>query len=548
MKQFILLLLIISNTFITAQKKPNILWVVCEDISPTLSMYGDHTAKTPHLDQLAKEGMVYTNAYATVGVCAPSRSAIITGMYPTSIGTMHMRVGKDIFAWGKRVYKTNIGIDDIKGKSIREYATVIPDEVKCFPEYLRMEGYYCTNNAKTDYQFAAPITAWDENGDKAHWRNRPDEKTPFFAVFNFGSTHESRIWKNADKPQTVDPENVPVKPYFQNTEISKTDIARHYSNIEIMDKEIGDIITQLKEDGLYDNTIIFFYSDHGGPLPRQKRAIYDSGLHVPFIIKDIHSQTKGKTDRMVSFVDLAPTILSLVDIKPPSYIQGKAFLGEYAEKPRKVIYGSSDRFDEVTDRLRAVRNKQFLYIWNFYPDKSKYKDIAYRKNIPMMVEMLQLRDQNKLNEIQMQWFGNKTNEELYDCKNDPDNLVNLIDDPKYKNELRKLRNTFLKHQQEYVDLGMLPEAKLINMMWPDFKQPRTTTPFTTQKGNKITLNCDTKGASIAYKISDKPNEKFQYNNHWKLYTEPLIFISGKYYYVIAERIGFKESETLILKM
>ncbi len=547
MKRFINLLFIIFSISLLAQKKPNIVWVVCEDISPTLSMYGDNTAKTPVLDQLAKEGMVYTNAYATVGVCAPSRSAIITGMYPTSIGTMHMRTGKDIFSWGKRDYEIDIDINDVSGKPIRQYSTVIPEEVKCFPEYLRANGYYCTNNAKTDYQFAAPITAWDENDEKAHWRNRP-KNTPFFSVFNFGTTHESRLWKNADKPQTVDPENVKVAPYFQDTEISRTDIARHYSNIELMDKEVGNIIAQLKEDGLYDNTIIFFYSDHGGPLPRQKRAIYDSGLKVPFIVKDVDSRNKGRTDRMISFVDLAPTLLSLVNIKPPAYMQGKAFLGNYAEKPRDFIYGSSDRFDEVTDRLRAVRDKQFLYVWNYYPEKIKYKDIKYRKQIPMMMEMLTLRDQKKLNEIQMQWFETKTSEELYDCKNDPDNIKNLIDDPKYKEELNKLRKAFLMHQQEFVDLGLIPESQLINMMWPDFKQPRTATPDMTQKGNKIILHCATPGASIAYKISDKPNEKFKYTDKWKLCSGPLPLVAGKYYYVIAERIGFKQSETVILKM
>ncbi|RLD74048.1 MAG: sulfatase, partial [Bacteroidetes bacterium] len=507
------------------------------------------TAKTPTLDKLAKESMVYTNAYATVGVCAPTRSAIITGMYPTSIGTMHMRTGNDVMSWGKRVYKNDIEVNrnDLEGNPIRQYAAVIPDDVKCFPEYLRANGYYCTNNQKTDYQFAAPITAWDENNNKAHWRNRP-KNSPFFSVFNIGLTHESRIWKHAEKPLTVDPETVKVAPYYQDTEISRTDIARHYSNIELMDKEVAKIIAQLKEDGLYDNTIIFFYSDHGGPLPRQKRAIYDSGLHVPFFVKAVNSKTKGKTDRMISFVDLAPTILSLANIKPISYMQGKAFLGAYNEKPREFIYGSSDRFDGVTDRLRAVRDQRFLYVWNYYPDKLKYKDIGYRKQVPMMIEMLSLKDQNKLNKIQMQWFKTKTKEELYDSENDPDNIVNIIDDPKYNDELNKLRNAFFKHQQQYVDLGMLPEEKLINMMWPDFKQPQTSVPKMKQKGSIITLSCDTKGASIAYKISDKPNEKFDYNDHWKLYTKPLTFQSGKYYYVIAERIGYKESETVILKM
>ncbi len=546
MKQLFIFVIFIQFLSAYSQKqKPNILWIVCEDISPTLSMYGDHTAKTPTLDKLAKESMVYTNAYATVGVCAPSRSAIITGMYPTSLGTIHMRTGKDVFSWGKRIYKTNIGMDDIEGKPIRQYATVIPDFVKCFPEYLRTEGYFCTNNAKTDYQFAAPITAWDENNEEAHWRNRPKD-APFFSVFNFGTTHESRLWKNKDKPLTVSPKDVKVPPYLPDNEISRKDIARHYSNVELLDKEVEKIISQLKEDGLYDNTIIFFYSDHGGPLPREKRAILDSGLKVPFFIKGIGKT--GKTDRLISFVDLAPTILSLANIKPPNYMQGKAFLGTYSNQARDYVYGSSDRFDESTDRIRSVRDKQYLYLRNYYPEKTRYKDIKYRKSIPMMNDMISLKNKNQLNDTQMIWFQTKPTEELYDCSKDPYNIKNIASDPKYKEVLNKMRQTFFQHKQNYTDLGLIPEAQMIDMMWPDQTQPRTSNPKMSQKGNMLSLSCDTKGASIAYKIADKPNEKFDYNDHWKLYSKPLTFQSGKYYYVIAERIGFKESETIILKM
>ncbi len=543
-----ILIFVILINFLSAysqDQKPNILWIVCEDISPTLSTYGDHTAKTPALDKLSKESLVYTNAYATVGVCAPSRSAIITGMYPTSMGTMHMRTGKDVFSWGNRVYKTNIGMDDIEGKPIRQYATVIPDFVKCFPEYLRAEGYFCSNNAKTDYQFATPITAWDENSEKAHWRNRPKD-APFFSVFNFGTTHESRLWKNVDKPLTVSPKDVKVPPYLPDNEISRKDIARHYSNVELLDKEVEKIISQLKEDGLYDSTIIFFYSDHGGPLPREKRAILDSGLKVPFFIKGIGNT--GKTDRLISFVDLAPTILSLTNIKPPNYMQGKAFLGTYKEKERDYVYGSSDRFDESTDRIRSVRDKQYLYLRNYYPEKTRYKDIKYRKSIPTMNDMISLKGKGQLNDTQMIWFQTKPTEELYDCSKDPHNIKNIASDPKYREILNKMRETFFQHKQNYIDLGLIPEAQMIDMMWPDQTQPRTSNPKMTQKGNIFSLSCDTKGASIAYKIANNPNEKFDYNDHWKLYSKPLTFQSGKYYYVIAERIGFKESETVVLKM
>ena len=289
-------------------ERPNILWITCEDISPTLSIYGDSTALTPNLDALASESLVYEKAYSVVGVCAPSRSAIVTGMYPTSMGTMHMRTGKDVIGWGTREYAEHTDGEDIAGNPIREYAAVIPEYVKCFPEFLRKVGYFTSNNPKTDYQFAAPVTAWDENGRTAHWRHKKDGQ-PFFAVFNIEDTHESKIWKYSDRPLTVSKDSVTLPAYYQDTQISREDVARNYSNIEIMDKKVGEIIAQLKQDGLYDNTIIFFYSDHGGPLLRGKREIYESGLHVPFMVKDLKGTT-GRTDRMISFVDLAPTILS----------------------------------------------------------------------------------------------------------------------------------------------------------------------------------------------------------------------------------------------
>jgi len=503
-------------------------------------MYGDNTAKTPNLDALAKESMVYQNAFAPVGVCAPTRSSIITGMYPTSIGTMHMRAGKDVHAWGKRVYERNIPINDIEGNPIRQYSTVIPNDIKCFPEYLRAAGYYCTNNKKTDYQFAAPITAWDENSGKAHWRNRPKD-SPFFAVFNFGSTHESRLWKNKDLPLTVHSEDVTVPPYLPDTAISRIDVARHYSNIEIMDSEIAVIINQLKEDGLYENTTIFFYSDHGGPLPREKREIYDSGLKVPFMIKHPNASLTGNSNRLISFVDLAPTLLSLANIKPPKHIQGKAFLGAYEKKSRSYVFGSSDRFDEQTDRIRSVRDDRFLYLKNYYPKKSKYKDIGYRKNIAMMQEMLVIKDKKQLTEAQELWFDTKTEDELYDCKTDPHNLVNLATDPIYNTQLARLKKALRKHQKKHIDLAETPEATLIKNMWPNNVQPQTTIPSYTLKNNKVRLKPTTKGASIAYLLVNKPVKKLNYDSKWQLYTKPIPVKKGQIVYYISERIGFKES-------
>jgi len=525
-------------------KQPNILWIVTEDISPTLSFYGDNTPKTPALDKLANESIIYDNAYTTVGVCGPSRSTIITGMYPTSIGTMHMRTSHDVFSWGRRDYSAKVDIKDISGNTIRKYAAVIPDYIKCYTEYLREAGYYCTNNYKTDYQFAAPVTSWDENNQSAHWRNAPKGK-PFFSIFNIDVSHESFLWRNKDLPLTVNPDDVPVPPYLPDNEATRNTVARHYSNVELMDKRVENILAQLKEDGLYDNTIIFFYSDHGGPLPRHKREIYDSGLKVPFIIKGLDGKP-GRTDRLISFVDLAPTMLSLAGVEPPKYMEGKPFLGKYDNEEREYIFASSDRFDEFTDRIRATRDKQYLYVRNDFPELPKYKDLAYRRNIPMMDTFLELREAGKLNEVQQIWFQTKTKEELYDCINDPFQINNLADAPEYQDVLLKMRGTLNTHFENRTDYALTPEAEMIANMWPNNQQP-TTKPVDisiskTSKGKNATLSCDTKGASMAYIISDQPIENLDFNSPWQLYTAPIALENGKLLYAIAHRIGFKASD------
>ena len=274
MIRYLLFVYILLVPFVSFSQKPNILWITVEDISPTLSVYGDSTAKTPNLDRLASESSIFTETFTTVGVCSPSRSSIITGMYPVSIGTHQMRTGKDVFGWGSRNYNGISNAIDVNGDSIPLHSVVTPPEVKCFTEYMRAEGYFCTNNSKTDYQFAAPVTAWDQNGENAHWRNREKDQ-PFFSVFNFDVTHESKMWLHRDKPLTVEPSIVPLPPYFPDTETVRNDVARNYSNIELLDKMVGDLIKELKSDGLLDNTYVFFFSDHGGPLPRGKRSHYE---------------------------------------------------------------------------------------------------------------------------------------------------------------------------------------------------------------------------------------------------------------------------------
>lgn len=459
---------------------------------------------------------------------------------------MHMRTGKDIQSWGKRKYAERSRGTDLAGDSLREYAAVIPPQVRCFPEYLRAAAYFCTNNSKTDYQFAAPLSAWDENDAKAHWRHRA-ENQPFFSVFNFNSTHESMLWKHENLPLTVDPQSVPVPPYLPDDSISRRTIARHYSNVELMDQEVGEILQQLKEDGLYDETIIFFYSDHGGPLPRQKREIYDSGLRIPFLVKMPRGEKKGRTSRMISLVDLGPTLLSLAGIQPPAYMEGKAFLGAFQAPARSYVFGSSDRFDEQSDRIRVLRDARFLYVRNFIPELPKYRDLGYRKQIPMMQQILLLKEADQLSPEQQIWFGNKEKEELYDCEKDPHNLHNLADDPAFRDILRRFQQAFYTHLSTHPDLGFVPEVEMIDMMWPGGKQPVTATPEIIQVGDSVQLRCTTEGASIVYLILDQGEAKFSFDAGWKLYQKTLFLPKGKYLYAVSERIGYKMSKIAVLE-
>ena len=537
-------LLIPSFSF---SQKPNILWITVEDISPTLSMYGDSTASTPNLDELASESLIFTEAFTTVGVCSPSRSSLITGMYPVSIGTHQMRTGKDVFGWGSRDYRGISNAIDVNGDSIPLHSVVTPPEVKCFTEYLRADGYYCTNNSKTDYQFAAPVTAWDQNSNNAHWRNR-EKNQPFFSVFNFDVTHESKMWLHRDKPLTVKPSLVPLPPYFPDTETVRNDVARNYSNIELLDKMVGNLIQELKADGLFDNTYIFFFSDHGGPLPRGKRSHYESGLKVPMIVRTPSQKKIRYVDEKISFVDLAPTMLSLSGLDIPDHFQGRAFMGEKKSRVlRDYIFGSGDRFDETYDRVRSVISKKFVYVRNYHTNRPAYKDVLYRKNIDMTNEMLELYKAGKLNSDQKYWYReSKNREEFYVRSDDPYSLKNLISDGKYKDEIEKHRLALKNWQDEINDIGGEPEKIRLDSMWPSGIQPKSRKPVVIVKDKIVTIKSNTKGSSNAFIISDNDFEP-SLDDGWKLYHEPIKVNKG-YIYVISTRLGFEDSDIIKVKL
>ncbi|MFD2100776.1 sulfatase [Flagellimonas iocasae] len=519
--------------------KPNIVWIVAEDLSPYIPAFGDSTIVTPALSELAAEGVCYDNFFTAHPVCSPARASIITGMYANSIGASHMRTGP----WFSDTVSDEV-IKNYVYKPVENinYEAVPPAEVKMFTEYLRNAGYYCTNNKKEDYQFRKTMTAWDESSDNAHWRNRPGN-TPFFSVFNIEVTHESRIWSKAKDSLWVDEDlEVDVPPYLPDTEIGKKDIRRMYSNILEMDHKTGQILEELKSDGLMDSTIVVWYTDHGGPLPRQKRLLYDSGLKVPMIIRFPNGEFYGlRDDRIISFIDLAPTVLSLAGIEPPNYMEGKAFLGPFmrTEEP-EYAFGAADRFDELTDHMRSVRDKRFKYIKNYELDKPVYSDVAYRKQMPIMQELLRLKDQNQLTPEQALWFAYpKPEEELYDLENDPHELNNLAKNPAYQEQLKKMRQACKEWTEKIGDTGLRPEKELIESFWPNQEQPLTAAPETEFTNGVLSISCSTKGASMGYRFTSE--------GPWKIYKEPIQLFSGQEIEIVAHRIGYERSDTINFK-
>ena len=507
--------------------RPNILWIVAEDMSATIPAFGDSTIETPNLDRLALEGVRYTHMFSVSGVCAPSRFAIATGVYPTRGGALHMRTSS------RPEYMDQIGVVP--------YEAVPEPQVRMMSEVLRMHGYYASNNSKQDYQFTAPVTAWDANSRQAHWRNRPDD-TPFFAVFNFGVTHESQIWSRAQDSLWVDADlTVPVPPYLPDTEVVRTDIRRMYSNIRILDHRIGQLLGALEEDGLLDETIIFFYSDHGGPLPRQKRQLYDSGLHVPLMVRFPQAQQGGRVDaQLVSFVDLAPTVFSLAGIALPSFLDGQAFLGaQRSDTPRSYIHAAADRFDTEYDTKRAVRDGRYKYIRNFRPERGYYLAVTYREQMATMQELLRLREAGELDEIQSQWFRpSKPVEELFDTQSDPHETHSLADRPEHAERLVSMRQELNTWMAATGDPGTMPEMDFVATLWPNRRQPQTADVVFQADEDRIRLASSTNGASIGYQWAEPGSAP---GDHWHVYTGVLERTAGKQLVAVAHRIGYKPS-------
>ena len=391
-------------------------------------------------------------------VCAPSRSAIITGMYPSSIGTGNHRAYHQ---------KRKVRPDSESELEFPYYSSRLAEAIKPFTQILRENGYFCTNNSKTDYNFKLRKEAWDESSKGASWEKRKKDQ-PFFAVFNFGVTHESSIWNRDKKKLKVDPNNLNVPPVFPDDSIVRHALAVNYSNLIEMDIQMGKIIDKLKKQSLYDNTFIFFYSDHGGPFPRHKRAIYETGTKVPLIVKfpkGFKTEEKRNND-MLSFIDFAPTILSIANINIPKIYQGKPFLGfKKSLEKRKYLFTASDRFDELTDRIRAVKSKKFKYIRNYNTEKPHALNVVYRTQMNLMKHLNELNKTNSLSDKQKLWFqAPKSPEEFYDLENDPFELNNLIENEEFSSHIYELKLKLDSWLMNINDLGGIPEKELVKIL------------------------------------------------------------------------------------
>jgi arylsulfatase A-like enzyme len=524
--------------------RPNIVWISNEDMSPRLGAYGDRLARTPVLDRLARDSTRYTCAFTTAPVCAPSRAAIITGMYQTTLGAQHMRTTED-------------RVPELPGP----YLAVPPFYVKAFPEYLRAAGYFTSNRAKTDYQFGTPFTIWDDLGDNAHWRNRPDKSQPFFAVFNLMVTHESQIFPSSParkgKPLVTNPASIEVPPYYPDTPVVREELARVYDNIADMDTQVGEILRQLDEDGLSSNTIVFYWSDHGDGVPRAKRSLYDSGLHVPLMIRwpaAIGGPATGGAvvNDLVSFIDLAPTVLALAGVEIPAHLQGRVLVGPKAGAAPPFVFGARDRMDAEYDMMRSARDNRYLYIRNFSPELPYAGHIIYRNQSAIMQEWFRLQAAGQLAGSAALWMRtSRPAQELYDTQADPHQIRNLSADAASKPTLDRMRAAVTDWMSRAMDQGLVNEPEMIQRMWPGGVQPETAQPYIVPRREtadvsrraslavefptEVVVYVPTQGASIGYTTDEGPNPR------WRIYTGPIRVDAPMTLRAKAIRYGYKES-------
>ncbi|RIV80137.1 sulfatase [Aurantiacibacter xanthus] len=528
-----------------ATERPNFLLIVFEDMSPHIGAYGDPVAQTPVLDAFAKDSVLYESAFTTAGVCAPSRAALAMGVPQEAFGGQHMRVASGV---------------ELEDGSRLPYAAVPPAYIKAYPELLRRAGYYTSNNGKTDYQLAmshtgGPFTIWDDSNAPHPWRGR-EEGQPFFAMVNIMETHESWTFPLDLAPdahpmaarlgaqlrealtgrrQIHDPADVVVPPYLPDTPLVRAELAQMLDNIYYYEQTVARLLAELEEDGLADNTVVIVTTDHGDGIPRAKRSLYDSGLHVPLMVRWPDRHGAGTRDgQLVSFIDFAPTILRLAGEEVPQWMAGRAFLGPETGPERGYIYAAMDRHDEQLDFARAVRDERWKYIRNYEPQRPFFRHLGFRDMQRSMQELWRLHEAGELPPRIAQYFtAPRPEEELYDTWADPDEMTNLAQDPHYVRELERMRDALARHQQHFVDQSVGGELAMVRRMWPQLAQPVTQAPEVVQgEAGLVRLASRTPGASIGYRVD---------GGAWKVYVDPVALAAGQVLEAKAVRYGFAES-------
>ena len=517
MKTIPLFILVSISSLLHSQSSPNILWLVCEDQSMSFSPYGDNHADTPHLNRLSEDGTVYENCFTPSPVCSPSRSSIITGMYPTSIGTQHMRNYK-------KIKKHDINPHN----QLPFYSPVPYKNIHFFTETLRAHGYYCSNNSKEDYNMLTSPLAWDESSPKAHWHNR-DSDQPFFSVFNFSITHESKVWENNVSYSKEELDLITLPAIFPQDDRIKTDFLTNYKNIEKLDKKLGDIIQQLKDDGLYENTIIFFFSDHGGPFPRYKRSIYDTGIKCPLVIKWHNNETEKRNNQLISFIDFAPTVFDILDIKSDHQMEGVSF---YQKDQRNEIFAATDRFDGFTDQRRCIRTKNYKLIYNLDLESPIGKPISYRHQMHTMKLLDSLYLIGALNHCFNEWYKpSKVEFELYNVTDDPFELDNIIENSKYADVFVELKDELMDWLKAS-DFGNLTEKEMVDLMFPNgIKPSQLTTPSIHQHQNGISIDPFEDNVSVGWRNQGEKS--------WQIYLPNEIVNPNKSYEVVLFKPGYE---------
>ncbi len=539
--------------------QPNILWISTHDINPHIGPYtglwpdADQTP-TPNLDALAAAGVRFDQAFAAAPVCAPSRSAIMTGCYPTAIGTMHMRT-----------------------------KAVPPASVRLVSEYLREAGYYTTNNWFTDFQVETPPTAFDDCSPTAHWRDRPDG-APFFASFHSLITHESRIYGDeayatatAQLPDAArhDPATIPLPPYHPDTPAFRRAWARYFDLIAAMDAWVGHILGELDEDGLAENTIVVFWSDHGASFPRAKRWANEAGVRVPLIARWPGRIEAGSArTEVVQMLDLAPTVLSVAGIGIPEHMHGTPLLSATGDPlpAAPYAYAGRDRMDAEEDTVRTIRDERFRYTLNLHPDRSSMQYNYYPDHVGTWNDLRRLGQQEGeilasgrapdiLTDLQRSMMRvPRPSEELYDIAKDPHETRNLANDPTHADTKRRLREELERWREEYGDMGTIPERELLERWRPGGAERVTETPIVAVQGGLITATCATEGASIAWTtdppgvvaersgIERQSGSPIADGRRWHLYAGPVRATEDQPLWFGAWRLGYAASEQVIVQI